>query len=101
MTMIRLCKLSELRDGVPTAVVSGKHVFTVIKDGDRVYVIQAVCPHGRWLFAVGTYANGVLTCRGHNLVVNLEKGIGEIRDATYKVKVYKHHIKEGELYVEI
>jgi nitrite reductase/ring-hydroxylating ferredoxin subunit len=98
--MIRLCRISELRDGVPTAVTSGKYAFTVIKDGDRVYVTQAVCPHGRWLFAVGTYSNGILVCRGHNMVVNLEKGIGELRGATYRVRVYRHHVKDGELYVE-
>jgi len=99
--LLRLCRLTELREGAPTSVTSGKYAFTVVKDGDKIYVIQAVCPHGRWLFAVGTYSNGVLVCRGHNMVVNLEKGVGDLRGATYRIRIYRPIVKDGELYVEV
>jgi len=100
-SLVRVGSISGIPERTPVAVRAGKHVFVIVKDGERIYCVQAVCPHGRWIFTSGTYANGKLTCKGHNMVVDLETGVGMIKDAKYKVKLYKVHIKDGDIYIEL
>lgn len=101
MVTVKLIEVSKLPERTPVPVTAGAKVLVVVKDGDRIYVADGICAHGRWLLSLGAYGNGKLTCKGHGTVYDLSTGDGELKGYKYKINVYKAYVKDGAVYVEL
>ncbi|AFA39829.1 Ferredoxin subunits of nitrite reductase and ring-hydroxylating dioxygenase [Pyrobaculum oguniense TE7] len=101
MVMVKVIEVAKLPEKAPVPVAVGTKALLVVKDGDKIYVADGICPHGRWLLSLGTYRDGHLTCKGHGTVYNLETGEGELKGYKYYIRTYEAVIKDGAVYVEI
>ena len=98
---VRVASLKDLPDKQPVPTTAGTKALVVVRDGDRVYVADGICAHGRWLLSLGTYDGGKLTCKGHGTVYDMETGEGDLKGYKYRIRVYKPIIQDGEIYIEI
>jgi 3-ketosteroid 9alpha-monooxygenase subunit A len=79
-----LAFLDELRNGLTPATVGGR-ALVVLRDGDRIRVADATCPHrGAHLGWGGTVVDGGIRCPFHGRIV----GIGEDGRSGHRVRQY-------------
>jgi nitrite reductase/ring-hydroxylating ferredoxin subunit len=71
---VHACALSDLSEGKPKSCqVSGKTV-TLVKSSDRVFALDAVCPHRGGPLAEGFVQDDCLFCPWHGWGFNLATG---------------------------
>jgi nitrite reductase/ring-hydroxylating ferredoxin subunit len=94
------CSLSDLSDGKPKACqVSGKAV-TVVKSNDRVFALDAVCPHRGGPLAEGFVQDDCLFCPWHGWGFHLDSGL-YVGSPGIGVRTHPAEIKDGAVMVKI
>ena len=84
-------------DSVIQIKVNGKHLC-LIKNGQKIYVVQNTCPHAGGILSGGWCKEGHLVCPIHRYEYDLETGRGAKGQGDY-IDVYPTAIREDGLYV--
>ncbi|MFA6277467.1 MAG: Rieske 2Fe-2S domain-containing protein [Pedobacter sp.] len=84
-------------DFIEQIKVNGKK-FCLIKNQQKIYVVQNTCPHAGGILSGGWCKEGNIVCPIHRWEYNLETGRGAEGQGDY-INIYPTKLKEDGLYV--
>jgi nitrite reductase (NADH) small subunit len=94
------CSLSELAEGKPKSCqVSGK-TLTIVKSNDRVFALDAVCPHRGGPLAEGFVQDDCLYCPWHGWGFSLATGL-YVGSPGIGVRSHPTEVKEDSVMVKL
>lgn len=87
-------------DGTDRAVVEveGKAI-AVFRDGDRVWAVDAACPHAGNPLVEGEVLGRTLVCAFHAWRFDLETGA--CLNGEEPVRVYPAELRDGEIWIDV
>jgi len=99
--LVKAMGVDELPAGsMKTVDVEGRPVL-VANVGGVFYAMDALCSHEEWDLSEGVLEGVKVTCAGHGAVWDLTKGEAEFDEELPRLNVYRTHVKEGYVYVEV
>ena len=99
--LVKAVGVDELPAGsMKTVDVEGRPVL-VANVGGVFYAMDALCSHEEWDLSEGVLEGVKVTCAGHGAVWDLTKGEAEFDEELPRLNVYRTHVKEGYVYVEV
>ncbi|QXJ29364.1 Ferredoxin, 2Fe-2S [Saccharolobus shibatae B12] len=107
--LVRVCSLSDLEDKKPKKFSLNNIEVVVVKVGDRVFVMDAYCPHKGGNMEYGDVNGYRIKCHLHGYEYNMETGelvynpYGK-SDGWYfspNLKIYKVEVKGKDIFVEV
>lgn len=80
-------------DGVPVLL---------LRQGDRIHAVDAVCPHKFTPLADGTFDEGCVTCPQHDATFDLATGVpGDGEGWAGRLPVHEARAKDGQVQVRL
>lgn len=87
-------------DGTDRAVVEIEgRAIAVFRDGDRVWAVDAACPHAGNPLVEGEVRGTTLVCAFHAWRFDLETGACLVGEEP--VRVYPAELRDGEVWVDV
>jgi nitrite reductase/ring-hydroxylating ferredoxin subunit len=97
---VAACGLADLTEGKPKACqVEGK-AFTVVKSADKVYALDAVCPHRGGPLSEGFVAEGCLICPWHGWGFHLDTGM-YVGSPGVGVRTHPTEVRDGAVMIDV
>ena len=72
---VRVCALSDLREGEPKALMSGGRNLALVRVADTVHAFDGICPHRGASLGEGFLNDGCLVCPWHGWQFDLQTGM--------------------------
>ena len=94
--IIRIARLSELKETVPTSVQVHGVDLTVLKLNGAIIVMQGFCPHERTSLAEGSVDHGELICSGHGWRFDCLSG-KKVDDPNIRLKLFQADVEEDHI----
>ncbi len=94
-----LCRLSELREGAPTARKIGGKQFLAVRRGGRVFVCANKCPHSGDPLSDGLTSGTEIICPSHYARFDLATGRVESAPALDDIASYEARVEGDEILV--
>jgi nitrite reductase/ring-hydroxylating ferredoxin subunit len=89
-----------LPDGADRAVVEiDGRTIAVFRDGDRVWAVDAACPHEGNPLVMGEVLGATLTCAFHGWRFDLETGA--CLHGEEPVRRYPAELRDGEVWIDL
>ncbi|HEV7224443.1 MAG TPA: Rieske 2Fe-2S domain-containing protein, partial [Pirellulales bacterium] len=88
-----------VKEGAGLAVEANGKEIALFRVGDRVYAIDAACPHEGAPLAQGTVENGVVTCPWHGWTFNACTGCS-LTPANHDLGRYETLTEDGKIFVK-
>jgi 3-phenylpropionate/trans-cinnamate dioxygenase ferredoxin subunit len=99
--LVRAVSVDELPSGsMRTVDVEGRPILVANVDG-VFYAMDAICSHEEWDLSEGMLEGGKVTCAGHGAVWDLATGTAEFDEELPRLNVYRTHVREGYVFVEV
>ena len=101
MTLITLCKESEIVEGQGKLAKANGQEIAVFKVGGEMFAIENACPHAGGPLSEGTvFDNCRVVCPWHGLETDLKTGVST-NYAGMSVKTFPVKLENGEVKVEL
>lgn len=98
---LRVSSLAELdTDGIKAVEAAGERIL-LIRKGDSLRAVSAICSHRGGPLAQGLVVDGVLVCPWHRAVYQLESGRALCGPTDQPLTTYAVVIADGDIYVEL
>lgn len=99
--MARVARLDELEEGKLKLVKAGKTRLALVKAGEKLHCVSAICTHARIFLAPGRLTpDGLIECPMHGAMFSPEDGSVHCAPATEPIKVHEAVVIDGEIYVD-
>jgi nitrite reductase/ring-hydroxylating ferredoxin subunit len=93
---------NELEDGAANARVVGHHQIMVVRQGETIHVVDAICPHKFALLTEGFLGAGCISCPQHEATFDLATGYpGEGESWAGRLPVHEARIEGDRLLVRL
>jgi nitrite reductase/ring-hydroxylating ferredoxin subunit len=98
-----LCRLAELEEAKPKLVRVKNRAVAVVRIGDEVFALDAVCPHWSGPLAEGfvSAARHEITCPWHRFRFSLRDGRCVAASKRSAVEVFPVRIEDGAVLAEV
>ncbi|MGH7089581.1 MAG: Rieske (2Fe-2S) protein [Stellaceae bacterium] len=99
----RLCSLAELSDAVPKELRIGNRGVAVVRIGEEVFAVGAVCPHWAGPLSQGqvSAARREIVCPWHRFRYSLRDGRCIAATNRPPVAAFAVRIEDGSVYADI
>ncbi|MBC7185860.1 MAG: FAD-dependent oxidoreductase [Calditrichaeota bacterium] len=97
---LRVCRLSELAEGVPTAVKVGDDEVLLVRMGGRVHACSGKCPHYGAPLVEGFVVGHEVVCPWHNARFDFRNGQLVAPPALDDLPTYEVEIDGEDVYVQ-
>ena len=87
--------LTEIPEGVPTAAKAGAQSLVVVRSGETIYALHAMCAHAGGALAEGKLVDGCIECPLHQSRFDLATGRRTQGPTTYDQPRYDVRAAEG------
>jgi nitrite reductase/ring-hydroxylating ferredoxin subunit len=94
------CSLSDLADGKPKACQVAGRPVTIVKAGDKVYALDAICPHRGGPLAEGFVQDDCIYCPWHGWGFHLDSGV-YVGSPGVGIKTHPTAILDGSVVVKL
>ncbi len=103
VTTQRLCKVDDIASGTAKRFDIGKARICVVRIGDDFYALGDRCSHADYSLAEGEIwpDEREIECPKHGSTFSLETGKPQTLPATKPVPVYRVHVQDGDVVVEV
>lgn len=99
--MIRVISLAELKEGRLKLVRAAHAKLAVVRTGDEVRAVSAICTHARIFLAPGNLtADGLIECPMHGALFSPTDGAALCAPATRPLTVHEVKLIDGEVFVD-
>jgi len=99
--MIRVASLADLEEGRLKLVRAAHARVAIVRMGDTVRAVAAMCTHARIFLAPGTLtADGLIECPMHGAMFSPEDGAVRCAPATEPLAVHEVKLADGDVYVD-
>jgi len=101
MSLVHACALAELAPESAVAVEVGDEELAIVHSGGKVYAIADLCSHAAVPLSEGDVEDGEIECYLHGSRFDLATGRPLGLPATEPVPVYRCHVLDGEVLVDL
>lgn len=99
--MIRVASVADLEEGQLKLVRAAHARLAIVRIGDGVRAVSAMCTHARIFLAPGHLtANGLIECPMHGAMFSPEDGSVRCAPATEPLTVHEVKLVDGEIFVD-
>ena len=99
--LVAVADLADLPDGVLKLVRAEAARVAVVKQGEAVHAVAALCTHARIFLAPGKLtADGLIECPMHGAKFSPEDGSVRCAPATTPLAVHATAIRDGRVFVD-
>lgn len=92
----------DLADGEADQRLVAGNMLYVVRQGDRLHAVDAVCPHKFALLADGELGDGCVTCPQHEATFDLATGApGEGEGWAGRLPVHEARVEDGRIQVRL
>ncbi len=95
-------QLSAFEEDTPTAVRAGMKALVLVRSGDSVRAVDALCPHKFGPLQDGTIENGCIVCPIHDAHFSCQDGSPRAGDEwAGTLETFPCFVEEGAVFVEL
>jgi nitrite reductase/ring-hydroxylating ferredoxin subunit len=99
--MLRVASLAELEEGKLKLARAAHARIAVVRIGEDVRVVSAICTHARIFLAPGQLtADGLIECPMHGAMFSPVDGAVRCAPATQPLTVFETKLVDGDVYVD-
>ena len=100
-TMVQVARFADLEEGKLKLVRAGQARVALVRTGDTVRAVSAICTHARIFLAPGRLdAEGLIECSAHGAKFSPVDGSVRCAPATQPLQVHETRIVDGLVYVD-
>ena len=100
MTWLDACEFAALPDEDPVGVRIGTTALVLVRRGQRIHAVDALCPHKFGPLEDGTMEAGRLACPLHDAHFDLQTGLPRDTDGwAPRLRVYEARVEAGRVQV--
>lgn len=100
MAYQQVMSLSELAELKPTKVSIDETDILLIRKGEKVFALEATCPHAGAPLEKGALCEGKLVCPWHKSVFTFDEGLLLEPPSLRSLKQFAVKVEQGELWVD-
>ncbi len=102
-TVARLCAVADIAPGTAKRFDVGKHRIALVRIGDDFYAVGDTCSHADFSLSEGEIwpEEREIECWKHGSTFSLIDGCPQSLPATTAIPVYKVHVEDGHVVVEV
>ena len=97
---VRAAALAAINSSGCTVVQVNGHTLAIVRDQDRLHVIDNRCPHMGFPLDRGSIRDGILTCHWHHARFDLCTG-GTFDQWADDVRAYPVEIRDGDIWIDM
>lgn len=98
---MEVCRLSDLKDSLPTPLTIKDEEILLIRIGNSVYAVADNCTHQDFPLSHGKVTGTNIKCKAHGAEFCLKTGKALCTPAFAKLRTYPVKVDDGSVFVQI